>query len=389
MRSRICAVLCLEKKMTLLLLFCVFGSIAKSEEWFLSVAGSKDWNNYRHQADNCHAYQIAREHGIPDERIIVMYYDDIANNPDNPFPGQIFNAPTDDNIPGRDVYQNCKKDYTGDNVTAEQFLAVLTANISIAKGKVLESGPEDHVFVSFFDHGAQGFLCFPTGPYLRTHELMAAFQIMKHKKMFKQLTMYVEACESGSLFEMLPEEDHIYVTTASNANESSWATFCPPGGDFVKGTPLNTCLGDVFAVQWLEDDDHQSTLSETLEQQFLRVRKQTRTSHVMQYGDKHFVEEPLSTFLGSGVTQTKVAKVGTKAPETTDIPSWDVPMHLAYYRYLRSNKLGDGQKLQEILNRRLEITHFMTKQPNMTIDEFQQKFGLDDFSLQFIHFLQS
>lgn len=359
----------------------------KGEEWFLSVAGSKDWNNYRHQADNCHAYQVAREHGIPDERIIMMHYDDIANNPDNPFPGQVFNAPTDVNIPGYDVYKNCKKDYTGKNVTAEQFLAVLTGNTSIAKGKVLESGPKDHVFVSFFDHGAQGFLCFPTGPYLRTQELMKAFQIMKQKKMFKQLTMYVEACESGSLFDMLPEEDHIYVTTAANANESSWATFCPPAGDFVQGIPLNTCLGDVFSVQWLEDDDRQSTLSETLEQQFLRVRKQTRTSHVMQYGDRHFVEEPLSTFLGSGSPQTKGGrKEAQDTVVTTDIPSWDVPMHLAYYRYLRSNKLEDGQKLQEILNRRLQIAQFMTEQRNITMGEFEQKFGLDDFSLQFVNF---
>ncbi len=32
------------------------------------------------QADICHAYQILSKHGIPDERIIVMMYDDIAYN---------------------------------------------------------------------------------------------------------------------------------------------------------------------------------------------------------------------------------------------------------------------------------------------------------------------
>ena len=32
------------------------------------------------QADACHAYQIMIKHGIPAERIVLMMYDDIANN---------------------------------------------------------------------------------------------------------------------------------------------------------------------------------------------------------------------------------------------------------------------------------------------------------------------
>ena len=32
------------------------------------------------QADACHAYQILHKHGIPDENIVVMMYDDIAYN---------------------------------------------------------------------------------------------------------------------------------------------------------------------------------------------------------------------------------------------------------------------------------------------------------------------
>ena len=39
---------------------------------------------------------------------------------------------------------------------------------------------------------------------------------------------YIEACESGSMFEGLLDNDlDIYVTTAANAIESSWATYCP------------------------------------------------------------------------------------------------------------------------------------------------------------------
>jgi len=45
---------------------------------------------------------------------------------------------------------------------------------------------------------------------------------------FADLVFYVEACESGSMFEgLLNDKLNIYVTTASNAFESSWGTYCP------------------------------------------------------------------------------------------------------------------------------------------------------------------
>ena len=33
-----------------------------------------------YQADACHAYQIVHKNGIPDEQIVVMMYDDLAQN---------------------------------------------------------------------------------------------------------------------------------------------------------------------------------------------------------------------------------------------------------------------------------------------------------------------
>ena len=44
----------------------------------------------------------------------------------------------------------------------------------------------------------------------------------------------------------------IYATTASNAIEDSFATYCPdePGAPEVE---YNTCLGDLYSISWLED----------------------------------------------------------------------------------------------------------------------------------------
>jgi hypothetical protein len=61
--------------------------------WAILVAGSNGWGNYRHQADVCHAYQVLKAGGLKDERIIVLMYDDIANNEENPHQGTIVNSP--------------------------------------------------------------------------------------------------------------------------------------------------------------------------------------------------------------------------------------------------------------------------------------------------------
>ncbi|KAI5430481.1 hypothetical protein KIW84_034893, partial [Lathyrus oleraceus] len=73
-------------------------------KWALLVAGSNGYENYRHQADVCHAYQILKKGGLKDENIIVFMYDDIALHPDNPRRGVIINHPN-----GSDVYHGVPK----------------------------------------------------------------------------------------------------------------------------------------------------------------------------------------------------------------------------------------------------------------------------------------
>lgn len=47
----------------------------------------------RHQSDVFHAYQVLVAGGYRPDHIVVMAYDDIANNPENPMPGKVFNKP--------------------------------------------------------------------------------------------------------------------------------------------------------------------------------------------------------------------------------------------------------------------------------------------------------
>ena len=51
---------------------------------------------------------------------------------------------------------------------------------------------------------------------------------------YKELVFYLEACESGSMFEDFPTGMNMYITTAANGKESSWGTYCAPN-DMVNG----------------------------------------------------------------------------------------------------------------------------------------------------------
>ncbi|GMN35952.1 hypothetical protein TIFTF001_005649 [Ficus carica] len=276
---------------------------AVGTRWAVLIAGSNGYWNYRHQADICHAYQLLKKNGLRDENIVVFMYDDIAYNEENPRPGVIINSPH-----GDDVYKGVPKDYTGEDVTVDNFFAAILGNKTAIKGgsgKVVDSGPDDHIFIFYSDHGGPGVLGMPTYPYLYANDLIEVLKRKHAAGTYKSLVFYLEACESGSIFEgLLSEGLNIYATTASNAEESSWGTYCP--GEYPSPPQeYETCLGDLYSVSWMEDSDIHNLRTESLHQQYELVKKRTANdnsfygSHVMQYGDIGLSENNLFLYIGT------------------------------------------------------------------------------------------
>ncbi|KAL9678922.1 hypothetical protein QQ045_016774 [Rhodiola kirilowii] len=251
----------------------------KGKQWAVLVAGSYDYSNYRHQADVCHAYQILKKGGLKDENIIVFMYDDIAFNEENPRKGVIINKPD-----GPNVYEGVPKDYTGENVTVENFFNVLLANksgLTGGSGKVLDSGPNDHIFIYYSDHGAPGLVEMPNG-IMFAKDFIDVLKKKHEARSYAQMVIYMEACYAGTMFEgLLPEDWNIYATTASNATELSYACYCIEKGEY-----NNTCLGDCYSVSWLEDSETHNLSKETLHEQFQVVKNKTVDSHVTEFGNK-------------------------------------------------------------------------------------------------------
>lgn len=302
--------------------------------WALIIAGSKGYYNYRHQADVCHAYHILSKHGIPDERIVVMMYDDIANSPANPTPGKIINHPD-----GDDVYAGVPKDYTGNDITPQNFLEILKGNApamnGIGSGKVIASGPNDKIFVNFVDHGARGILGFPSSE-LHAADLNRALREMSENKQFAQMVMYIEACESGSIFDndQLPDNINIYATTAANAKESSYACYYDK--------ERKTYLGDVYSIKWMEDSDKENLNEETLYKQFKIVKTETNTSHVQEFGDLSISREDVGEFQGSA----DIDSYHVPYAELQAVPSEQVPLAILYRRLMDTRDTEEAEQLR-------------------------------------------
>uniref|UniRef100_A0A8C5WWR5 Legumain n=2 Tax=Laticauda laticaudata TaxID=8630 RepID=A0A8C5WWR5_LATLA len=261
----------------------------------------------------------------------------------NPTKGIIINRPN-----GTDVYKGVLKDYTNDDVTPDTFLAVLRGDAEAVKnkgsGKVLQSGPKDHVFVYFTDHGGPGILAFPDDD-LKVQHLNKTIRYMYHHKKYQKMVFYIEACESGSMMENLPDDINVYATTASNPEESSYACYFDE--------KRQTYLGDLYSVKWMEDSDVEDLKKETLHRQFVLVRNHTNTSHVMQYGNISISHMKVMQFQGS--KKNSSTPISLPPIDHYDLtPSPDVPLAIMKRKLMATNDIYEAKAIVKEMKTHLE-----------------------------------
>ena len=161
--------------------------------WALLVASSKEWANYRHQADVLAIYQQLKQAGYTDDRIILIAEDDIADNVSNPNKGVVQVT-----IGGNNVYEQVEIDYRMSELQAKDILAILSGEKSERLPIVIESTANDNVFVFWSGHGVPGALCWNDDAYgIMGDQLDETFHRMREKRSYRKLLMMVEACFSG------------------------------------------------------------------------------------------------------------------------------------------------------------------------------------------------
>ncbi|CAH8430182.1 unnamed protein product [Schistosoma rodhaini] len=315
-------------------------TVSDNNKWAVLVAGSNGYFNYRHQADVCHAYHVLRSKGIKPEHIITMMYDDIAYNKMNPFRGKLFN-----DYNHKDWYKGVVIDYRGKKVNSKTFLKVLKGDKS-AGGKVLKSGKNDDVFIYFTDHGAPGLIAFPDDE-LYAKQFMSTLKYLHSHKRYSKLVIYIEACESGSMFQrILPSNLNIYATTAASPTESSYGTFCDD-------PKISACLADLYSYDWIVDSQTHHLTQRTLDQQYKEVKRETNLSHVQRYGDTKMGKLYVSEFQGS---RDKASTENDEPPMKPkhSIASRDIPLHSLHRQIMMTNNAEDKSLLMQILGLKLK-----------------------------------
>jgi len=98
---------------------------AKNNLYAFLMAASRGWNNYRHQADVLQMYQLLKQNGLPDDRIILVMEDDLANAASNPLPGIVKNT-----LDGENLYHNVEIDYKLSGVSTDDLKNILCGNVT-------------------------------------------------------------------------------------------------------------------------------------------------------------------------------------------------------------------------------------------------------------------
>jgi len=177
---------------------------------------------------------------------------------------------------------------------------------------------------------------------------------MHKKSMYKKLVMYLETCESGSMFEGMSTPD-VYAVSASSPSESSWGYYC--GGDaMVDGKNIGSCLGDLFSIAWMEDSDATDITSETLNKQYDNVKTRTSKSKVMQWGDLSFDSDKVSDYQGT-TDEVQISEAGSSG--ATAWNARQIDLRQAYDRYINAGssaeRLAAGEEMQAVLKDQLEV----------------------------------
>ncbi|KAK0411479.1 hypothetical protein QR680_005673 [Steinernema hermaphroditum] len=320
---------------------------AVANNWALLVAGSRSWENYRHQSDVAHAYHLLRQNGLPEKNIVTMMFDDVANDSQNPQPGTLYN-----DLSGRNYYKELVVDYRGNEVNAGNFLRVLEGR---GDGKVIHSGPGDNVFLYYADHGGVGVLGMPVGSLRK-----------KRTNGYRKLVVYLESCEGGSMFEDFPPGLNVYAITAADPYESSYAVLC---SDWLP------CVADEFSLSWMRDSEMNGIFDRSLSEQFSNAKRNTLESHVSEYGACDIRNDEIADFQG--------CSKGPRKPWKR--PSNSIPSSAKGYKRLRIQDIplelarGNRTRRREIEEKREKVIETIRGIVGSVVEKTEAKEAVDFF----------
>ena len=291
--------------------------------------------------------------GIPADHIIYMANEMIHSEEKNPWPGKLFTLP-DPEGPGWDHAAVCKEhyDYTSKHITPEIVLAVLSQDeekvkqlTGLENPKVFHTTEEDTIFVYYSDHGYEGgVVC--GSERISKRQIHEALTSLHERHAYSKMAFFLEACESGSVFDTLPAELNVYAFTSANATELAWSEHCPPD-DVVNGKEFGTCMSMFYDNEYQrlwETESTTITLGELFQRTHDHVAKYLH-QEVSEYGNLSMRDLPMTTFIGDKPIK---ARTMVASKPSTLVAKSEVPLHVAKWAAIRSGK-KDLSELRDLV----------------------------------------
>merc|ERR1712212_486403 len=152
------------------------------------------------------------------------------------------------------------------------------------------------------------------------------------------LVFYLEACESGSMFEgILSNTTNVFATTAATADQ--------PSDAFYYNDTLSTYMAGEYSIRWMQDSTSNWDAYESLLTQYQDVAAIVKESQPQKYGDEEFEQEPIEDF-EAFEDRSRVLKATKNSrqrayghdqewiPSSTSVSSRDVKLAVLQHRYL-------------------------------------------------------
>ena len=184
------------------------------DRWALLIAASSGWANYRFQADVFATYKMLRHQGYDDDHIILICQDDLADNKENIYPGQLFITPDSPN-----VYEHDAIDYILSDLTPADLGDILQGRASERLPHVINATPNDNIFIFWSGHGNVGSLCFGDSQKMKYAQMRDILLQTPHRK----IMFAIESCYSGGLGQTCQGVPGALFITAATPWEASHA----------------------------------------------------------------------------------------------------------------------------------------------------------------------
>jgi len=279
--------------------------------------------SYSVEAEVAHLYHVFLDHGVPAENIIVFSDDNLVNDTYiNPWPGKLY-----DNLDHTDdVYEGVKIDYRGDEVNSDNFLAVVQGQKEKVKGgtgRVVQSTEKDRIFIYHGGHGSTGYVVLPNGS-LTKKEIGTMFDNLNKEKKIKELTYYIMACFSGTMFNgVIKPEGNIYGVSAAGTNEYAYAHQLLE--TYVDGWYYYVFVNTQFTNAWLNDTKVQNFNTESLQEQYNNINQSVYDidddhSHPAQWGNIGIAQQTVSVFHGGAEVNPALSRFASAGQPGSPLP---------------------------------------------------------------------